>query len=191
MSKKHTFEDNQSIIFYALNLIGYRWQNIWSREEMESIALLAGWKAIEDYNAKQYNHALSTHVVNHVKWGLLNEYNRSDQAKVRAMGLHIGNVEFDNIDTKHTSQVIYDSESRRDNDELLSKLTAENERVNNRPAFDGQTTASELLMQRYNGRTLQDVGNEYGVTRERVRQVVAKAERRLEQAMRHTKRRYA
>jgi hypothetical protein len=191
MSKKHTFEDNQSIIFYALNLIGYRWQNIWSREEMESIALLAGWKAIEDYNAKQYNHALSTHVVNHVKWGLLNEYNRSDQAKVRAMGLHIGNVEFDNIDTKHTSQVIYDSESRRDNDELLSKLTAENERVNNRPAFDGQTTASELLMQRYNGRTLQDLGNEYGVTRERVRQVVAKAERRLEQAMRHTKRRYA
>ena len=191
MSKKHTFEDNQSIIFYALNLIGYRWQNIWSREEMESIALLAGWKAIEDYNAKQYNHALSTHVVNHVKWGLLNEYNRSDQAKVRAMGLHIGNVEFDNIDTKHTSQVIYDSESRRDNDELLSKLTAENERVNNRPAFDGQTTASELLMQRYNGRTLQDLGNEYGVTRERGRQVVAKAERRLEQAMRHTKRRYA
>ena len=191
MSKKHTFEDNQSIIFYALNLIGYRWQNIWSREEMESIALLAGWKAIEDYNAKQYNHALSTHVVNHVKWGLLNEYNRSDQAKVRAMGLHIGNVEFDNIDTKHTSQVIYDSESRRDNDELLSKLTAENERVNNRPAFDGQTTASELLMQRYNGRTLQDLGDEYGVSRERVRQVVAKAERRLEQAMRHTKRRYA
>lgn len=191
MSKKHTFEDNQSIIFYALNLIGYRWQNIWSREEMESIALLAGWKAIEDYNAKQYNHALSTHVVNHVKWGLLNEYNRSDQAKVRAMGLHIGNVEFDNIDTKHTKHVIYDSESRRDNDELLSKLTAENERVNNRPAFDGQTTASELLMQRYNGRTLQDLGNEYGVTRERVRQVVAKAERRLEQAMRHTKRRYA
>ena len=191
MSKKHTFEDNQSIIFYALNLIGYRWPNIWSSEEMESIALLAGWKAIEDYNAKQYNHALSTHVVNHVKWGLLNEYNRSDQAKVRAMGLHIGNVEFDNIDTKHTSQVIYDSESRRDNDELLSKLTAENERVNNRPAFDGQTTASELLMQRYNGRTLQDLGNEYGVTRERVRQVVAKAERRLEQAMRHTKRRYA
>ena len=158
---------------------------------MESIALLAGWKAIEDYNAKQYNHALSTHVVNHVKWGLLNEYNRSDQAKVRAMGLHIGNVEFDNIDTKHTSQVIYDSESRRDNDELLSKLTAENERVNNRPAFDGQTTASELLMQRYNGRTLQDLGDEYGVSRERVRQIVAKAERRLEQAMRHTKRRYA
>ncbi len=191
MSKKHTFEDNQSIIFYALNLIGYRWQNIWSREEMESIALLAGWKAIEDYNAKQYNHALSTHVVNHVKWGLLNEYNRSDQAKVRAMGLHIGNVEFDNIDTKHTSQVIYDSESRRDNDELLSKLTVENERVNNRPVFDGQTTASELLMQRYNGRTLQDLGDEYGVSRERVRQIVAKAERRLEQAMRHTKRRYA
>lgn len=191
MSKKHTFEDNQSIIFYALNLIGYRWQNIWSREEMESIALLAGWKAIEDYNAKQYNHALSTHVVNHVKWGLLNEYNRSDQAKVRAMGLHIGNVEFDNIDTKHTSQVIYDSESRRDNDELLSKLTAENERVNNRPVFDGQTTASELLMQRYNGRTLQDLGDEYGVSRERVRQIVAKAERRLEKAMRHTKRRYA
>tara|TARA_B100001939_G_scaffold316477_1_gene302443 strand:- start:323 stop:898 length:576 start_codon:yes stop_codon:yes gene_type:complete len=191
MSKKHTFEDNQSIIFYALNLIGYRWQNIWSREEMESIALLAGWKAIEDYNAKQYNHALSTHVVNHVKWGLLNEYNRSDQAKVRAMGLHIGNVEFDNIDTKHTSQVIYDSESRRDNDELLSKLTVENERVNNRPVFDGQTTASELLMQRYNGRTLQDLGDEYGVSRERVRQIVAKAERRLEKAMRHTKRRYA
>jgi DNA-directed RNA polymerase specialized sigma24 family protein len=191
MSKKHTFEDNQSIIFYALNLIGYRWQNIWSREEMESIALLAGWKAIEDYNAKQYNHALSTHVVNHVKWGLLNEYNRSDQAKVRAMGLHIGNVEFDNIDTKHTSQVIYDSESRRDNDELLSKLTVENERVNNQPVFDGQTTASELLMQRYNGRTLQDLGDEYGVSRERVRQIVAKAERRLEQAMRHTKRRYA
>ena len=191
MSKKHTFEDNQSIIFYALNLIGYRWQNIWSREEMESIALLAVWKAIEDYNAKQYNHALSTHVVNHVKWGLLNEYNRSDQAKVRAMGLHIGNVEFDNIDTKHTSQVIYDSESRRDNDELLSKLTAENERVNNRPVFDGQTTASELLMQRYNGRTLQDLGDEYGVSRERVRQIVAKAERRLEKAMRHTKRRYA
>ena len=191
MSKKHTFEDNQSIIFYALNLIGYRWQNIWSREEMESIALLAGWKAIEDYNAKQYNHALSTHVVNHVKWGLLNEYNRSDQAKVRAMGLHIGNVEFDNIDTKHTSQVIYDSESRRDNDELLSKLTVENERVNNQPVFDGQTTASELLMQRYNGRTLQDLGDEYGVRRERVRQIVAKAERRLEQAMRHTKRRYA
>ena len=191
MSKKHTFEDNQSIIFYALNLIGYRWQNIWSREEMESIALLAVWKAIEDYNAKQYNHALSTHVVNHVKWGLLNEYNRSDQAKVRAMGLHIGNVEFDNIDTKHTSQVIYDSESRRDNDELLSKLTAENERVNNRPVFDGQTTASELLMQRYNGRTLQDLGDEYGVSRERVRQIVAKAARRLEKAMRHTKRRYA
>lgn len=191
MSKKHTFEDNQSIIFYALNRIGYRWQSIWSREEMESIALLAGWKAIEDYNAKDYKHALSTHVVNHVKWGLLNEYNRSDQAKVRAMGLHIGNVEFDNIDNKHASQVIYDSESRRDNDELLSKLTAENERVNNRPVFDGQTTASELLMQRYNGRTLQDLGDEYGVSRERIRQVVAKCEYRLEQAMRHTKRRYA
>ena len=191
MSKKHTFEDNQELVFYALNRIGWRWQNVWSREEMESIGLHAAWKAIEDYNAKDYKHALSTHVVNHVKWALLNEYNRSDQAKVRAIGLHITSVEFDNIDTKHTKHVIYDSESRRDDDELTSKLIVENERVNGRPVFDGQTTASELLLQRYNGRTLQDLGDEYGVSRERVRQVVAKAERRLEQAMRHTKRRYA
>ena len=191
MSKKHTFEDNQTLVFYALNRIGWRWQNVWSREEMESIGLHAAWKAIEDYNAKDYKHALSTHVVNHVKWALLNEYNRSDQAKVRAIGLHITSVEFDNIDTKHTKHVIYDSESRRDDDELTSKLIVENERVNGRPVFDGQTTASELLLQRYNGRTLQDLGNEYGVSRERVRQIVAKAERRLEQAMRHTKRRYA
>ena len=46
MSKKHTFEDNQALVFYALNLVGYRWQDIWSREEMQSIALFAGWKAI-------------------------------------------------------------------------------------------------------------------------------------------------